>query len=56
MHTYRDAIKDKVGAFILYPDESNELYKYHGASHDYEGVGGITLILKAKSGQPVDNE
>ena len=57
MHTYRDAIKNTVGAFILYPGESNELYRFHGADYDYEGVGGITLIPdNTNSGQPVDKK
>lgn len=57
MHTYRDAIKNAVGAFILYPGESNELYRFHGADYDYEGVGGITLIPdNTNSGQPVDKK
>lgn len=56
MHTYRDAIKNAVGAFILYPGEANKLYRFHDADYDYEGVGGITLIPdNTNNGQSVNN-
>ena len=55
MHTYRDAIINTVGAFILYPGESNVLYRYHDSEYKYEGVGGITLIPDdSQDGRAVD--
>jgi len=55
MHTYRDAISNTVGAFILYPGERNVLYQFHGSNNLHNGVGGIKLIPDStKNGQPVD--
>jgi len=44
MHTYKDAINNAVGAFILYPGEHDVFYQYPGSKHQYEGVGGISLV------------
>ncbi len=43
MHTYREAIKNVVGAFILYPGEKAVVYPAHDAQKLYEGVGALPL-------------
>ena len=43
MHTYREAIKNVVGAFILYPGEIPVVYPAHNAKKLYEGVGALPL-------------
>ncbi len=43
MHTYREAIQNVVGAFILYPGEEAVMYPAHGAQKLYEGVGALPL-------------
>lgn len=43
MHTYREAIKNVVGAFILYPGEKAVVYPAHDAQKFYEGVGALPL-------------
>ena len=43
MHTYRDAIRDAVSAFILYPGEEPLVYTAHNAQGPYQGVGALPL-------------
>ena len=43
MHTYREAIRDVVGAFILYPGEKAIVYPDHDAQYMHEGVGVLPL-------------
>lgn len=45
MHTYRDALANVDGAFILYPGGETvpELFEVHGATARYEGVGAFPL-------------
>ncbi len=43
MHTYREAIKNVAGAFILYPGERPVMYPAHDAKRLHEGVGAIPL-------------
>ena len=43
MHAYRDAIRNVVGAFILYPGEKTVVYPAHNARMSYEGVGAFAL-------------
>ena len=57
MHTYKDAINNAVGAFILYPGKEDVLYQSPDSDHEYEGVGAISLIPDHKENdQPVNNE
>jgi len=46
MHTYREAIRNVIGAFILYPGEKSEIYPSHDAVKLYEGVGAFPLRPK----------
>ena len=48
MHTYREAIRNVSGAYILYPGEKAVIYPVHNAAGPYEGVGA--LPLKPESG------
>ncbi len=43
MHTYREAIRNVAGAFILYPGEIPVMYPAHNAKRLYEGVGALPL-------------
>lgn len=43
MHTYREAIQNVVGAFILYPGEKAVMYPTHNAKKLFEGVGALPL-------------
>jgi len=43
MHTYREAIRNVAGAFILYPGEEAVMYPAHNAKRRYEGVGALPL-------------
>jgi len=43
MHTYHDAIRNVVGAFILYPGDKALLFPSHGAKKRYQGVGAFPL-------------
>lgn len=43
MHTYREAIRNVRGAYILYPGEKGIVYPAHGAAGAYEGVGALPL-------------
>lgn len=52
MHTYRDAIKNVTGAFILYPGERSIIYQKHEAAGLYHGVGALPLKPEAGA-QPV---
>ncbi len=51
MHTYKDAIVDTVGSFVLYPGEKNVFYRFHGSQYRFEGVGGISLIPDEQNGK-----
>ncbi|MEW6326063.1 MAG: DUF2357 domain-containing protein [Thermodesulfobacteriota bacterium] len=52
MHTYREAIRNVTGAYILYPGEKAIVYPAHDATDPYAGVGA--LPLKPEPGaQPV---
>ncbi|OQB76395.1 MAG: hypothetical protein BWX92_01856 [Deltaproteobacteria bacterium ADurb.Bin135] len=53
MHTYREAIKNVVGAFILYPGEEAVMYPAHNAKRLYEGVGALPL-KPADGAMPVE--
>ena len=52
MHTYREAIKNVAGAFILYPGEIPVIYPAHNAKKLYEGVGALPL-KPMKGGRPI---
>jgi len=43
MHTYREAIRNVSGAYILYPGEKAIAYPAHDAVRLYEGVGALPL-------------
>ncbi|MEW6185004.1 MAG: DUF2357 domain-containing protein [Thermodesulfobacteriota bacterium] len=43
MHTYREAIRNVVGAFILYPGEKEAFYRTFNGRAFYEGVGALPL-------------
>jgi uncharacterized protein len=43
MHTYREAIRNVVGAFIVYPGEKPVIYPEHDAKRLFEGVGALPL-------------
>jgi uncharacterized protein len=43
MHTYREAIQNVVGSFILYPGDKAVMYPAHNARKLYEGVGALPL-------------
>lgn len=49
MHTYREAISNVVGSFILYPGSRTVVYKKQDRSNIYEGVGAISLRPDIKS-------
>lgn len=51
MHTYREAIKDVKGSFILYPGIKNVIYPRHGANSMTDGVGALAL----RPGEPTSN-
>ena len=53
MHTYREAIKNVIGAFILYPGEIPVIYPCHNAKRHYEGVGALPL-KPLQGGRPVE--
>ena len=48
MHTYREAIRNVTGAFILYPGENPVIFPAHGSEKLFEGVGALPL-------QPADH-
>ena len=43
MHTYREAIRNVAGAFILYPGEKPVIFPAHGSERLFEGVGALPL-------------
>jgi predicted component of viral defense system (DUF524 family) len=43
MHTYREAIRNVSGAYILYPGEEARIYPAHNATGPYQGVGALPL-------------
>lgn len=43
MHTYREAIRNVSGAYILYPGEYARVYPAHNAAGLYQGVGALPL-------------
>jgi predicted component of viral defense system (DUF524 family) len=43
MHTYREAIRNVSGAYILYPGEEARVYPAHNAAGCYQGVGALPL-------------
>lgn len=43
MHTYREAIRNVSGAYILYPGEEARVYPAHNAAGRYQGVGALPL-------------
>lgn len=47
MHTYREAIQNVTGAYILYPGEYGIAYPAHGATSRYAGVGALPLRPEA---------
>jgi uncharacterized protein len=47
MHTYREAIRDVIGAYILYPGEKAIVYSAHNAGRPFEGVGALPLKPEA---------
>ena len=55
MHTYREAIKNVVGAFILYPGEIPVMYPSHNAKRLYEGVGALPL-KPVNGGRPIEKQ
>lgn len=46
MHAYRDALRDVVGAFVLFPgtDDGAARYRAEVGGRDFEGVGAIPLV------------
>ncbi|QXP93950.1 DUF2357 domain-containing protein [Methylococcus capsulatus] len=53
MHTYREAIRNVWGAFVLYPGEKPEIHPAFTARGDsrYEGVGALVLVPGILSGE-----
>lgn len=49
MHTYRDAIKDVTGSFILYPGTVDIIYPCHSADSAIKGVGALALRPNKKT-------
>ncbi|KAF0159551.1 MAG: hypothetical protein FD159_492 [Syntrophaceae bacterium] len=47
MHTYREAIRNVSGAYILYPGEEAAIYSAHNSTGIYEGVGALPLKPEA---------
>ena len=43
MHTYREAIRNVSGAYILYPGEEAMVYTAHNSTGFYQGVGALPL-------------
>jgi hypothetical protein len=44
MHTYRDAIRDAVGAFVLYPGNKETKRREHAEGAEYDGIGALPLV------------
>lgn len=53
MHTYREAIRNVTGAYILYPGEKAVVYPVHDATDPYAGVGALPLKPEAGGARPV---
>lgn len=51
MHTYRDAIREAVGAFVLYPGSKNVSYPEEKGGYAWAGIGAIPL----DPGQPTEH-
>lgn len=51
MHTYRDAIREAVGAFVLYPGSKCVKYPQEKAGLGWEGIGAIPV----DPGQPTEH-
>jgi len=47
MHTYREAIRNVCGAYILYPGEKAIIYPNHNAERPCDGVGALPLKPEA---------
>lgn len=43
MHTYREAIKNVSGSFILFPGKNFIIYPAHDSSKKFEGVGALPI-------------
>ncbi len=43
MHTYRDAIKNVAGSYILFPGRKSSLFPTHDSRNWFEGVGALSL-------------
>ena len=43
MHTYRDAIKNVAGCYILFPGRKSALFPCHNSRNWFEGVGALSL-------------
>ena len=43
MHTYREAIRNVYGAYIIYPGEEAKVYPAHNSGGLYQGVGALPL-------------
>lgn len=43
MHTYREAIKNVVGSFILFPGTKCIIYPAHSSSKNFESVGALPI-------------
>lgn len=43
MHTYREAINDVFGAYILYPGTTTQFFSWPDGRSEFEGVGAIAL-------------
>jgi predicted component of viral defense system (DUF524 family) len=53
MHTYREAIRNVIGAYIFYPGEKAIVYPQHDAVGTHEGVGALPLKPEAGA-RPVE--
>ncbi len=43
MHTYREAIRNVAGSYILFPGRKSAIYPAHNSLHWFEGVGAFAL-------------
>jgi hypothetical protein len=44
MHTYRDAVREAVGAFVLYPGTASVVYPAAPNGQAWEGIGAVPLL------------
>jgi len=44
MHTYRDAIREAVGAFVLYPGSEKKIFPAQPNDPQWSGVGAVPLV------------